>query len=504
MNQFETKKQETAILLDSNLNNIWLEQFKEKKGRPLRVLHIGNIANNAYLNAKFQRTIGIHADVICFDYYHVMSTPEWEELFLRCPDDHYSIRFSQHELGIYKRPDWFIQGPLLLCSKYIHARFAKKNIRTFFLKKLLMHYCGNSKKNKFSKIRSILHLIIKKLKLYTISNLSQEAINNLIDHFNQYFPNRKDKLTSKDILIFSSTFSIWKKIISHYDIVQCYATDPIWILLTGFRPYVAFEHRTLRTFTQDDNSYHRLTSLAYRMANHVFITNGDCIEYAKKLELQNYSAMIHPIDIAQYREQYNASPKIKIHYKADILLFCPIRHDWDVKGIDVHLRALPLIRKRTSRQIILLLVNWGQDLEKSRRLLKDQKCEENVFWLNPLCRLAMIHHMQAADVVLDQMTLPHFGATAPQALAVGTPVIMSYKPESTAWIINEPAPILPAFSPEEVSNAIEQALDQEWLFSFKKRALNWVDKYHNTTRVIEEHLRVYRKVLEETQHVNSI
>ena len=36
---------------------VWLERFAMEKGRPLRVLHVGNVANNAYLNAKFLRRV---------------------------------------------------------------------------------------------------------------------------------------------------------------------------------------------------------------------------------------------------------------------------------------------------------------------------------------------------------------------------------------------------------------------------------------------------------------
>jgi len=57
----------------------WLREFQRREGRPLRVLHIGNIANNAYINAKIQRRLGIDADVCCYDYYHVMGCPEWED-----------------------------------------------------------------------------------------------------------------------------------------------------------------------------------------------------------------------------------------------------------------------------------------------------------------------------------------------------------------------------------------------------------------------------------------
>src|SRR5437870_3319428 len=58
----------------------WVRSFELRNGRKLRVLHVGNIANNAYLNAKFLRRAGVEADVLAYNYYHVMGTPEWEEL----------------------------------------------------------------------------------------------------------------------------------------------------------------------------------------------------------------------------------------------------------------------------------------------------------------------------------------------------------------------------------------------------------------------------------------
>ena len=50
----------------------WLHAFEASHGRKLRVLHIGNIANNGYLVAKLLRRAGIEADVLSYDYYHVM------------------------------------------------------------------------------------------------------------------------------------------------------------------------------------------------------------------------------------------------------------------------------------------------------------------------------------------------------------------------------------------------------------------------------------------------
>ena len=77
------------------------------------MLHVGNIANNAYLVAKFLRRAGVDADVLCYDYYHIMGTPEWEELDIQHDwGDDFRPRFAPEDIGDYRRPDWFVQGPL--------------------------------------------------------------------------------------------------------------------------------------------------------------------------------------------------------------------------------------------------------------------------------------------------------------------------------------------------------------------------------------------------------
>jgi glycosyltransferase involved in cell wall biosynthesis len=146
-------------------------------------------------------------------------------------------------------------------------------------------------------------------------------------------------------------------------------------------------------------------------------------------------------------------------------------------------------------RVRLLLTEWGEDVARSRELLAALGCSDAVEWLRPLPRVAMIRLTQAADVVLDQMALPHFGATAPQAIAAGVPVISSYMPESTRWIIDEPAPILPAFSPEEVAARVVTALDPQWRARYQATARRWTDTWHHPRRAVETHLRVYRNIM---------
>jgi glycosyltransferase involved in cell wall biosynthesis len=100
-------------------------------GRQLRVLHIGNIANNAYNNARIQRQYGIDADVLCHDYYHVMATPEWEDGGLTTQLDPNLPNWWESNLKGYRRPDWYVQGPLTLCLDYLDALRRGQTARRF-------------------------------------------------------------------------------------------------------------------------------------------------------------------------------------------------------------------------------------------------------------------------------------------------------------------------------------------------------------------------------------
>jgi glycosyltransferase involved in cell wall biosynthesis len=113
----------------SQVDLSFIEQFRRRTGRPLRVLHIGNIANNAYNNACIQRQYGIEADVLCYNYYHIMGCPEWEDGNFRETSpaamlDHFRPDWWATSLGGWSRPRWFVQGPSALCIDYLRMRNA--------------------------------------------------------------------------------------------------------------------------------------------------------------------------------------------------------------------------------------------------------------------------------------------------------------------------------------------------------------------------------------------
>lgn len=148
----------------------WLENFKSIHGHPPRVLHIGNIANNAYNNANILRECGLEGDVICYDYYHNMATPEWEDADFTIEGmDQFNPNWSSINLGKFKRPKWFVQGPMSLCIDYLIAKNRGDKMRSDEFWHALAQLNKTRQQNLFAKSRYDLKKYLRLLKYFFIN-----------------------------------------------------------------------------------------------------------------------------------------------------------------------------------------------------------------------------------------------------------------------------------------------------------------------------------------------
>jgi glycosyltransferase involved in cell wall biosynthesis len=531
----------------------FLTEFQFRHGRVPRILHVGNVANNAYLNAKLLNEAGYDCDVICHDYYHIMACPEWEDAdFEGQVPDQLKPDWRSVDLRGFQRPRWFAQGPQVACIEYLVAKRSEHAV----LADAVWNELGSANKTRGDSTalgarldRSVgtidrllqmarlwdspqrlwsslerraapfgrlgwliaaglapfLMLGIVLVQLGTgrrrpvppIAAPSPQPPDEVADpelRFSTAFPDRADQLVADDWMPYAILIDKWAELFSHYDIVQAYATDVVYPMLSRKRPYLGFEHGTLRTFTLGDSPICRLTALGYQQADHVLITNGDCLEYAQKIDVRSFTAMVHPIDdkrIRSIRGDYDGCHR---RFGAKYLFLCPLRHDWAVKGTDKYIRALPAIIDRVGRDCRVIMVAWGAQLEQSRELAMSLGVDDVIEWVEPLSRVKLIELQKSVDVVFDQIALPHFGATAPQAIAAGVPVIMSYDPASTAWIIDEPAPILSAWTVEEIVDAVETALDPAWRSAYAQTSRRWFETHHSGAQAVGRLSQAYRTV----------
>jgi glycosyltransferase involved in cell wall biosynthesis len=557
-----------------------------RDGRPLRVLHIGNIANNAYNNAKLQRRAGIHADVLCYSYFHIMGCPEWEDADFDEPiGDQFYPDWSKVDLKGFQRPEWFVQGDLCSCIRYLVARQQGHRFRAWVQRRrlelarhlmckfrfanraeLVLRFTSLSMTlpswmidtacehlgtrwslPSFRRMRGRLALTLLILPLYHMASallwtsvllvtallgscaaglvLLRSATRRIAQWFNparlppreafarrcaeladdwaRLFPQR-EPLDIKAMSYLCSGWYLFSKLLPHYDVVQGYATDPIWPLLCRYEPYIAYEHGTLRHVPEGRSIMDQLTALAYRKSANAFITNGDCLGPAQRLGITRYTPSLHGVDDSKIAPDTQLRAELLQQYEVDRLYLCPLRHNWAIKGTDKYIRALPEIVRQAGARFKVFMMTWGEQVEESRQLARLLGVEQYIVWKEPIPHAALIRWYGAMDCVFDQIACPCFGATAPEAMGCGTPVLMSYHPETTVWIIPEPAPILSTWEVEDVIRHVVVLLNPDYHEELSRRSRQWFLRNHTSQRILADHITAYREALQPRAAVRQV
>lgn len=543
-----------------------LREHEKRLGRRVRVLHIGNIANNAFHNAKLLRKLGFDCDVLCYDYYHMMGCPEWEDAgIVGDIGDDFRPVWHQVDLGGYERPRWFVQGPLVTALEYLNARWSgraiaaehgwrmlgavnrtrapsalterlalwkqgvKATVYRFFWYVSRPHRVAEILQSRrimrleeTPRLRKVVRPIASgtyrlldaatsavswTLRLLRPQPISQaemvEAVNKLRRQFTAAFPDRRDQLKRADVLPYLNAVGRWRPVLSHYDLIQGYATDPIWPMAAGV-PYFAFEHGTLRAIPQEDTSRGRLTALAYHRAEHVFVTNSDCLENAHRLAGDRVSFMNHPYDEedAGGIEVEGLREELCGQLECDYLLFHPTRHDWVPgtgfadKANDVALNAFIAMRKSGLR-VGMVLCAWGRNVSESRDLLESANVAGHVQWETPMSGRRFLEVARACHVLLDQFKLGAFGGVTFKALAAGVPVCSSLDETAMREMFGQAPPVIRCHTVEALLERLPPLLQSPAeLRAVGAASRGWVKRHHSGRQVAATQMRVYLDFLD--------
>ena len=568
-------------------NQRWLDEFRAKHGRAPRVLHIGNIANNAYNNAKILNAANFDNDVICYDYYHIMGCPEWEDAdFEGDLDD--DFRPNWFALGIknFERPSWFAQGALVTCLAYLHAKatglsekssslwvsLGKQNLtlRLRVLSNVLVDLAGvfvqsvygglglqvlsariyrllwlmslNNPRYLYTEVHLFFHKQIRSsfgssllasfatlilVPLYWVLFFSRHLVprrfwplwrhtletpitshidnrcDELLREFRQSFPDRADQLELSDISAYFPFVRQWTSLMQTYDFVIAYSTDPFLPLLVG-QDYFAFEHGTLRDIPYEQTAQGRRTSLSYRMAKHVFVTNSDCQQSAEFLAPGRHTLINHPYD-----EDHGMSVdgweelrlELQSELKSDFLFFFPTRHDWVPetgyadKANDVFLRAFGQLRAEGA-SVGLICCSWGQNVADSQALLKDLGCSAYVRWVKPMAMVRFERMAKACDCVVDQFKLGAFGGVLFKAMAVGAPVLTYLDEHRLQEQYAEVPPVINCKTESEIIGNARTLIDNPSMLASKKHASRaWIKKYHGKDATVNAQVDQFRQTM---------
>jgi glycosyltransferase involved in cell wall biosynthesis len=330
-----------------------------------------------------------------------------------------------------------------------------------------------------------------------------EIENDLITKFSVEFPMRGDKLDKKDFINYYFTRDGFSRLINYYDLVIGYAVEGIYPLMTN-KPYIAFEHGTIRDIPYESNTQGRFCSLVYRMASHVFVTNFDCKTSAEFLAPNRFTLINHPFDedhglICTGWSDLREDLLVKLD--SDLLFFFPTRQDWICgdgyadKANDVFIKAVANLR-RSGYRVGVICCSWGKNVEQTKELIKFEGLQEYILWLNPMGVIKFERYAKACHIVVDQFKLGSFGGVLFKAMAVGATVLSYLDEEMLLKQYAEIPPVLNCKTSDEIQHAIIKIYnDPKTLEDFRIKSLNWIKKYHSKEMTANLELKVISSLI---------
>jgi glycosyltransferase involved in cell wall biosynthesis len=571
----------------------WISRFERERGRRLRVLHLGNIANNAYLNSKIQRRFGIDADAVAFDYYHVMGNPEWEDAAFSGEVDEFFPDWWAVGLGAWERPRWFVQGSQQTCIAYlaaqhagdrrrsdrlwrrlrlerwlltrstawattmrivflgVRATYAPRRARSTAIQFAATGRLGVSRgvirlireadfyaRLVYRKLRGLVyaakavaggtpphralaaHVFPTRLKRFANEpgGSAQEAAARAalesaggaagdseawVARFHELFPDRPDQLAAEDALPWHQLGSMWRDVMSGYDVVQVYATYPAIALAAGIERWTAYEHGTLRDIPFADDPVGRITAFGYREAPAVFVTNADDLLAAERLGIaaDRVVALPHAVDTVKLFAFAEAHGGLTAEAAGTPRFFAPARQDWvdgfrtQLKGNDRIIRALRILLDRGNHPRVVL-VDWGRHAEDTKRLIEELGVGESVDWIAPLRKEDLWRAYIGSHAVLDQFVMDVIGGVTFEAMALGRRVITALDEAVNIRFFGEAPPVLAAQSPEEIADAMQAVIDDlADGAGLGAKARDWIERYHSSERIVRLQAEVYERLV---------
>ena len=494
----------------------YFKSFEIKNKRPFRVLHIGNIANNAYVNAKIMRIRNIEADVMSPDAYFVHTCPEWEEVDIneKTVLDTNFPDWSKVDLKGFRRPEWFFQGPRETCVDYFMLKNKYKFLfKINFIAKLIISLFNISKylnkilkSTSFGKFIYFVNIILRCFIL---------LFTNPILLFKKIFfkftgkPNTLEKEYTEAeqfdnyVKAFSKRKS-WQYILQYYDIIQCYAEEGYWLYLSNHNNYVSYEHGTIREIPFKKTPQGKRCKLTYINAKTVFVTNIDCLKSAEILNINKSLVypMPHAVDSSRYKDLRNKSRRKDYQTNSPIFI-APARHHWKnddgdlswVKGNDIIVKAAALSKSKNIKYKIKF-VEWGKEVDLTKNLIEELNVEEYFEWVNLMPRKKLLEEYIASTGVIDQFRMQAIGSTSVDALALGVPLLTNIDTKSFKNFFGSVSPILNVNDPNSLHKKICFVIkNRKEMIELKAKSIKWFDKYHSSDKILEIHAEAFSKII---------
>src|SRR5204862_1199038 len=135
--------------------------------------------------------------------------------------------------------------------------------------------------------------------------------------------------------------------------------------------------------------------------------------------------------------------------------------------------------KREGLKFKLVFVEWGIEVDESRKLIEELGLSAIVEWIPTLKKRDLWGRYCTAHAVVDQFVSPALGGVGFETMALGLRLITAIDREQTARFFGEAPPCLDATTPEMCAAQMRQVIeDPDDQLRRGEAASRWMANYH--------------------------
>jgi len=329
------------------------------------------------------------------------------------------------------------------------------------------------------------------------------------------FPELKEKLPDwvqivdvdlKKAFVFGTREREFIRNLGDCDIIQAFGEAGIWAGLTQ-KPFVylsygadldllPFNRRHIKGIVHAN-----LLKEALKKSSAVLYAMPPQKKSVEKLNLVNarFFPRAIPIDTDRYRPfDENTKNALRAKYKADFIFFHPARQEWTCqeannKGNDRLFKAFAKFVKDSKKKSILIAVEKGRDVAKSKQLVHQLNITENVEWIKPVTKHKLIEILNTVDICFDQFVYGSYGISTLEALSVGVPTFLYLSDDFSDEAV---PPVVNVESKDDIYVSLTALMsDKEKLTRVGKDSRDWVLRHHQPDKVIASYIDLYKELL---------
>ena len=175
-----------------------------------------------------------------------------------------------------------------------------------------------------------------------------------------------------------------------------------------------------------------------------------------------------------------------------VRVFMGSRQDWTdprramvAKGNDRFIRAWAR-RIKDGWKSTLTIVEFGNDIEATRRLVSELEVDEYVRFIPLLNQTALQECVEKADLVADQFDQGTPGVLALQTMATGRALSIYWDLYSSLFAYSVPPPVINGNNDETLYRGLCKCASRQDLQELGRRGHNWMKAHYDRNRIRED------------------